>query len=197
MWWKSLRCRKAVLMLLGEHLHGLAAAGAPLLPAGDALLGLLPRAFRCALVAGILNRLPVRRDEQHLQAHINARLPSGEGQWLERSCGARERNIPAIRFFGEGDRLAGAGNRATPPHGNTPHLGQHQRPLLEAGAGALFLVREGVLAVRAVEAGKARRLATRQSAEEGVLGLLQAGEHILHDVAVQRTVFRQLGTERL
>ena len=40
-------------------------------------------------------------------------------------------------------------------------------------------------------------LATRQSAEEGVLGLLQAGEHILHDVAVQRTVFRQRGTERL
>jgi len=194
-----------VLMLLGEHLHGLAAAVAPLLPAGDALLGLLPLAFRCARVAGILNRLPVRRDEKHLQAHITARLPSGEGQWLERYCGARERNIPAIRFFGEGDRLAGAGNRATPPHGNTPHLGPHQIPILEAGAipileagaGAIFLVREGVLAVLAVEAGKARRLATRQSAEEGVLGRLQAGEHILQDVAVQRTVFRQRGTERL
>jgi len=171
LWWKSLRCRKAVLMLLGEHLHGLAAAGAPLLPAGDALLGLLQLAFRCALVAGILNRLPVRRDEQHLQAPIharNARLPSGEGQWLERSCGARERNIPAIRFCGEGDRLAGAGNRATPPHGNTPHLGPHQRAILEAGAGARFLVREGglavlAIAVLAVEAGKARRLATRHS----------------------------------
>ena len=52
-------------------------------------------------------------------------------------------------------------------------------------------------AVAALKAREPRLLPVRQTAEEGVKGLLQAGEHILEHVAVDGGVFRELRTDRL
>jgi len=48
-----------------------------------------------------------------------------------------------------------------------------------------------VVALLAVKPRKARLLATRHAAEEGVIGLLQSGQHVLQDVAVDVAVLGQ------
>jgi hypothetical protein len=65
------------LVLSGEHLHRLLSALAPLLTAGNALLGLLERLLR---LPGIGYHVAIRRDEEHLHPHVDARLFAREGQ---------------------------------------------------------------------------------------------------------------------
>src|SRR5260370_5010117 len=71
-----------MLMLFGEQLHRLLAAAAALLPFGYPLLRFLHLALGCAGVPGMLNELPVRRDAEHLQPHVDAGRFASEGQWL-------------------------------------------------------------------------------------------------------------------
>ena len=56
-----------VLMLLSALVRSLRTAFAPLLAAGDALLGLLQRPLSCAVLPWVLYRSPVGCDEKHLQ----------------------------------------------------------------------------------------------------------------------------------
>jgi hypothetical protein len=94
-----------VLMPLGTPAHGFRAALTALLAARDMLLGFLQCFLRFALVARIRNRLPIRRDEKHLEAHINAGLAVGRRQRLGGYLRTREAHVPAIRLLGEGDGL--------------------------------------------------------------------------------------------
>src|SRR5262249_22635206 len=55
-----------LLLLLGEHLHGLLAAVAPLLPAGDAVLGLLELLLSFPVVAWVLHDVAIRGDQKNL-----------------------------------------------------------------------------------------------------------------------------------
>ena len=66
-----------VLLLLGEYLHRLATAFPRLLPAGDSLLRLLQLLLCLAVVAGMLNRRPVGRNEEDLQTDVDAGLAAG------------------------------------------------------------------------------------------------------------------------
>src|SRR5262249_44142478 len=113
-----------VLMLLGALPDGLCTALAALFATRDALLRFLELTLSRAVGAGFLPRLPVRRDEKHLQAHINARLVSGERQWLDWHLGTRATHIPAIRLPRDGDGLDAALDRPGPAHGDTANLAE-------------------------------------------------------------------------
>ena len=65
-----------VLVPLGALLGGFLPAMAPLLPAGHAPLRLLQHLLGLAVVARVLHHVPVRSDQEHLQPHVDARLPS-------------------------------------------------------------------------------------------------------------------------
>jgi hypothetical protein len=166
-----------MLMLLGEQLHRLLAAAARL-PFGYPLLRFLQRALGFAIVPGILNDRPVRRDEEHLQPHVDAGLFAREGQWLCGHLGTRAGDVPPIRLLGDGDRLGRAFDGPGPAHGHAPDLAEDQIPIIQAGAIAELFVGEGVGAVLAVLAGKAGLFSIRQAAEERLVRLVQAGQHI-------------------
>ncbi|HEV2456926.1 MAG TPA: hypothetical protein VGS80_01060, partial [Ktedonobacterales bacterium] len=63
-----------VLVFARQQGDGLAAAPTALLAAGDAPLRLLELLLRLMEVAGVLHDLPIRRDEEHFQTNIDARL---------------------------------------------------------------------------------------------------------------------------
>src|SRR5262249_15800540 len=66
---------------------------------------------------------------------------------------------------------------------NAPELGEHQRAVIKSSAVAILFVGEGMVAVRAVEPRKARLFAIRYPAEERLVRLVEAGQHILQNVA--------------
>ncbi len=83
-----------------------------------------------AIVARVLDRLAIRRDEEHFQADINARLASGGWEWLGWHVGARDDGVPAIGFVGDGDGFGRAFEGAAPADGDTANLGQHKAAVL-------------------------------------------------------------------
>ena len=66
-----------VLVPLGALLGGFLPASAPLRAAGHPPLRLLQRALGLAIVARVRDGVAVRRDEEHLQAHVDAGLVAG------------------------------------------------------------------------------------------------------------------------
>ncbi len=181
-----------MLMLFGEQLHRLLAAAAALLPFGYPLLRFLHLALGCAGVPGMLNELPVRRDEEHLQPHVDAGRFASEGQWLGGHLGTREADVPPIRLLGDGDGLGSPVERPGPADSKAPDRAEDQLPILQAGASAELVVGEGVVAVLALEPGKARLFSMRQAAEEGLVRLLEAGQHVLQDMAMDAGVLWHL-----
>src|SRR5262245_4455438 len=179
-----------VLVRARQHPHRLATAVTPLLAARDALLGLLERAFRSAVVAGIRDRLAIRRDEKYLQSHVDAGLASGEWQGLGGDLGTGAADVPAIRLARDGDRLDGALHRATPPHGDASDLRQHQTAVIQPGAVAVLLVGERVVALAPPEAREPRLLARLHPPEERLIGLVEACAHVLQHMAVDGRVLR-------
>jgi hypothetical protein len=74
------------------------AARAALLATGDALLRFLQRTLRRAVVAWVLNRVAICRDEEHLQPHIDAGLLAGKRERLRGHLGTRQSDIPTVRL---------------------------------------------------------------------------------------------------
>jgi hypothetical protein len=66
-----------LLVCLGEQFHRLATARAPRLATGHPPLGFPESAFGFAVVPRILHDIPVRSDEEHLEAHINPGVMAG------------------------------------------------------------------------------------------------------------------------
>ena len=85
-----------LLVFLGKHLHGLAAARAALLATGDTTLGFLQLPLRLAIVPRIVDRITLGGDEKYLQADINTRFLTSERQRLCRHIDAGEAHIPPI-----------------------------------------------------------------------------------------------------
>src|SRR5262249_44609220 len=73
-------------------------------------------------------------------------------------------------------------------HSKAANLRQDYVSVVQRGAVAILLVGEGVVAPAALEAWKADRLARLHPAEERLIGVVQAGEHILQDMAVESGV---------
>src|SRR5215472_739780 len=73
-----------------------------------------------------------------------------------------------------------------------PIFARIREPLSRRAPLPYSFVGERVVAILAVESGKAGLLAAGHAAEEGVIGLLQARQHILHDMRVEGAVFGQL-----
>jgi len=184
-------------MLLGEQRPRLLAAAAALLPFGYPLLRFLERALGFAGVPGILHDLPVRRDEEHPKPHVDAGLFASEGQWLAGHLGTREADVPPIRRVGDGDGLGSPFDGPGPAHSHAPDLAEDQLPILQAGASADLFGGEGVVAVLAVKAGKARLFSIRQAAEERLLRRVEAGQHVLQAMALDAGVLWHLRAQGL
>src|SRR5262249_16455897 len=154
-----------MLMLLGALSSGLRASLAAPLATRDPLVDLLQPLLGLAGVPWIGHSIPLSRDEKHLQPNVYARLFAGERQRLYGHIRTRERDIPPIRLFADRDRLEGALERPTPPHGDTPNLGKDQIPVVQVSAVAIPLVGEGVIPVAARVAGKPGLLAALHACE--------------------------------
>src|SRR5258708_5446853 len=135
-----------------EVAHHFTTTVAALLAPGDAPLCLRQFLLAPAVVAWILDRVALGGDEEHREAHVDARLtPSGQ-QGLGRHIGAGDHDVPAVGFLAHRDRLDAALHWPGPAHGEAPDLAQDERAVLQPGAVARLLVGEGVVAVRPLEA---------------------------------------------
>src|SRR5262249_44300739 len=122
-----------LLVVSGDEPARLLTPFAPLLPAGKPLLGFGQSLLRPAVVPGIRDCRAVRRPQKHLQAHINARLTSGERERLGRwgHLRTRETGIPAVGFPAEGNRLGPAFQPTMQPKGDMANLGQAQHATIQ------------------------------------------------------------------
>ncbi len=185
------------LVRASEARDGLAPSVAAPLAARDAALRLCQLLLPPPVVAGILDDPGVRRDEEDLQPHVDARLLAGRWQRPCGHLGTGKRDIPAIRLFAERDRLGRALQGAGPAHRDASELGEDEEPVIEAGTVAILLVGERVVAAAPLEAREARLLAVRQAPEERLIRLVQPRQHVLQDVRVDCGVFRELGADHL
>ncbi len=139
----------------------------------------------------MLHPLPLRRHQEHHEAHVNARLPARRGQRLGGHLRTGAAGVPAVGFTREGDGLGGPCEGTTPAHRQPTELGEDQEAILQRGAVADLFVGEGVGARAALETGKARGLPRGHAAEERLVGPVQAGEHVLQDVRMDGGVLRE------
>ncbi len=190
---------REVLVRLGEQRDRLLAACAALLAACAALLAAAHAPLRLrqfllapAVVARMLDRITLGGDEEHLQAHVDARLAPGGCEGLNRYVRAGYAGVPAVRLLGDRHRLGRAIEGARPTHGHAPDLRQDQAAIVETGAAMLADLRigEAVVAAPPSEAGIARRLAGSHATEERLEGAIQSQEHILQDLRVDLRVLR-------
>ncbi len=81
---------------------------AALLATRNRLIGALQAAFTRAKVTRIVHHQPLRRDQEHLQSDIDARLLSSEQQRLDRDAFTRDAGVPPIRLTRDRDRFGRA-----------------------------------------------------------------------------------------
>src|SRR5690348_917250 len=186
-----------VLVPLGKDTYGFLTALALFLAARDAPLGLLERLFPLPVMTWVLYRVASGGDQEHLQAQINARLLAGRRQGLGGHLHTGETDIPAVRFFGEGDGLDRAFHRPGPAYGDAPDLGQDQIAVIQPGAVVVLLAGAGVVAASALIARETGLLSRRYPLEECLIGSVQAGQHVLEDVRVDGRVLRERFADRL
>src|SRR5262249_57197762 len=114
--------------------------------------------------------------EKDFQPHVYARLVAGQGQRCSRHLGTREARLPAVCRSAARHRLGRPRERAGPTHGEAADLGEDQEAVIETRAPLLThrLVGEAVVALAALEAGRARCLTCRYSAEARLECAVQA-----------------------
>jgi amphi-Trp domain-containing protein len=177
-----------LLVLLGQELHGLAAAFAPLLATGDTALRLFQLSLAAAGVPGILDTLTLSGDEKHLQPNVDTRFPAGWRQELRGYFSTREGRVPAVGFMDNGDRLDRAFEGTTPPDSEAANLGEHQIAVIEGGTVAELLVGEAGAAAASLKAGIARLLTRLYPTEERLEGTVEACEHLLQHLRMDIVV---------
>ena len=155
-----------VLMCLGEQLHRLRTAVAPLLAARNTPLAAAQVRFGHAIVAGIENRLPAGKSSERLQPHVNARLLPSRRQGLYRHVGAGEADIPAISFSSDHDRLGCAFYGPMEANSDTPDLGEAEHTAVHDRAVAVLGIGEAAVAVATLEAVAPRLFAFANAPKE-------------------------------
>jgi hypothetical protein len=98
-------------------------------------------ALGLAVVAWVLHDPPVRRDEEHHEAHVDAGLFAGEPQRLGRHLSTRAADLPPIGLAREGDGLERALHWPELAHRETPDLREHQEADVQPGAVAILFCR--------------------------------------------------------
>src|SRR5260221_11425695 len=82
-------------------------------------------------------------------------------------------------------------------HADAPDLGKHQHAIIQSGAVAVLLEGEAVEAVAPLETWESSLLAALHPSEEGLIGLVEPGEHVLEGVGVNGRVCGELGADSL
>src|SRR5262245_1802640 len=104
------------------------------------------------------------------------------GEGLHRYVRTGEAEIPAIRLSADGDGLGRAFQRAAPTNSNPPDLQENQEAVVQRRANAELLVGEGMPAVAALIAWKARFLSCLHSAKERLVGFVESRQYVLQDM---------------
>ncbi len=186
-----------VLMRLGEELHRLASAVAALLPPRDAPLGALECHLGHTEDTRVGDWAPIGERGKGLQAKINPCLLTSRRQGRARHVGTKDGDIPAVGLPRDRHRLGRALQRAGPMDADAPEFVQDQGAVIQPGAVATLLEREAVKAGASLEAWEAGFLAALYPAKERLVGLVEAGEHVLEDVAVDGSIVRERGAHGL
>ena len=139
----------------------------------------------------------IRERSEGFYAKVYACLLPGGGEGLYWHISARETDIPAIRFFADGNRLGRAFQRARPAHGNAPDLGENEETIVQRRPVAKLLVGERMPAVAPLIAGKSRLLARLHPEKERLIRLVQPRQHVLQHMAVEGGVLWHGGAEVL
>src|SRR5258706_14645876 len=175
-----------------EVAHRCTTTVAALLAPGDAPLCLRQVLFAPAVMAWILDRVALGGDEEHLEAHVDARFVSSGQQGLGRHIGTGEHDVPAVGFLAHRDRFGRAVHWPRPTHGEAPNLAQDEIAVIQLDTVAILLVGETVVAVAPLKARETWLFPPRQTTEERLVRLVQPREHILQDVCVDRSVLREI-----
>jgi hypothetical protein len=144
-------------------------------------------------MARVLDNLTTSGDEEHLQPDIDAGLASGGWQGLNRYFIAGDDRIPSVRFFADGDGLGHSTNRARPPYCYTPDLRENKQAVVQPRSAMLAHLRigEGVVAVAALKARKARCATFSDAPKECLIGALHAQHDILQHLAMDLGILGQ------
>src|SRR5262249_50465120 len=84
------------------------------------------------------------------------------------------------------DGLGRADERATPAHGHPPDFGEDEKAVVQPRTPMVsnLGIGEGVVSSAALKTRKARRLARLYPPEKGLIGALDAQQHVLQDLGV-------------
>src|SRR5262249_22535842 len=129
---------------------------------------------------------------KYLAPKVNPWLVTGGGHALSGHLSPGAQDSPPIGCAAAGDGRGGACHGARPRHGDTPERSEDQDPRVARCAVAKLLVGEGMPARTRRIAGNARLLARRPPAQDRLRGLVEPGQHVvhdLHDLAVDGGVF--------
>ena len=185
-----------LLVPLGQYLCGLSPALAASLPPTDPALGLLQLLLGPAVMARILHHLALGRDKEDLQADINTRLLTGDGQRLRWHIDTGEGHIPAVGVVGDGNRLDRAFDdallrAARPVDSDPPDFGEDQAAIIQPRSVAKLLVREGVPPVAALEPRETGLLATLDPRKEGLVRFVEPRQHVLEHMGMESLELRE------
>src|SRR5258708_39832234 len=142
-------------MRAGQQPPRLLAAVAPLLPPGDAARRPCQPLLPPAVVTWMLDHLPLRRHQEHLQPHVDPRLPPRRWERLRRYLRTGATDIPAIGLARDRDGFGRAFQWAGPAHREAPDLRQHQVAGIQSRAAVFPRLRIGaaVVPLTPLEAG--------------------------------------------
>jgi hypothetical protein len=164
-------------------------------------LGGLERALRLAIPARVEDARAIRQGGERVNAEVYPGRLAGGQQRLYWHIGAGEADAPPIRFFRDRDRLERTLQRARPPNGNAPDLGQNEEPIIrdevQCRAVTELLVGEGAPTDTRLIARESGSLSTLDTTEERLVGLVQTGQHILQHMAMDGGILWHSGANVL
>jgi hypothetical protein len=103
-----------LLMCFSEQGNRLLATMTPLLAPTDAPLGHLQCPLGLAIPARRKDARAIGERGEGFNTQVYTRFLTGRRKWLDGDIRAREADVPAIRFFGDSDRLGRPLQRARP-----------------------------------------------------------------------------------
>ena len=118
------------LLRLRQQRHRFPPTVAALFAARDPPLCGFQRALGCAIPTWVEDARPIGEGRKGLNPQVDPGFLSRSGKRLYGNIGARNGDVPPIRFFGDGDDLGCPLKRATPMHAETPDLGQDKKAVL-------------------------------------------------------------------
>src|SRR5215813_6168105 len=143
-------------------------------------------------MARILDLFAGRERGETGDADIHANRLSGRRQWRRFRYLANNQRIPAVDATSYSKLFALSFNRAGEPDATGPHTGNREFVAFDrAGTNLLVFLREGVIAVFALESGKAGLLSILDTSKEAFKSFVKTFERVLLDRPQMALYFRQ------